>query len=339
MRLSLGLVAVSLLIVAILHVANLQVFFATVRHAQPFWLAGALAMQASTYLAVATGWRLVLRKSGEPRSLRQLVPLSLAKLFADQVIPTGGMGGNLLFVEALKTRGVSRGAAMATLLVSIIGYYLAYALIAVLMLFSLWLHHHASPLLVGLVTSLLLVAVAIPSLALWLRSRGSRPLPKRIEAISAVRRLLISVGEAPRDLVTNKPLILAVAALQALVFLADAATLQFCLLSFGQPASYFTAFIAFVSASIVVTLGPIPFGLGSFEAVSISMLALLGVPVTMGLAGTLAFRGLTLWLPLIPGMVILAAQPIRTPGTRKPRRSPGGDTVTPPIAAASPPLP
>lgn len=311
-----GMLAACALVVFIVHFGDLRVLVETVRHAQPLWMAAALAMQAGTYLSVASGWNLVLRKAHAPLSLRQLVPLSLAKLFADQVIPTGGMGGNMLFITQLKARGVPRSAAMATLLVSIIGYYLAYALVALLMLFSLWLHHRASPLLVGLVTTMLLVAIAIPCLALWLRSRGSKPLPEWIESIGAVRRLLISVGEAPRHLVTNRPLILMVAALQALVFLADAATLQLCLLSLGQPVSYFTTFIALVCASIVVTLGPIPFGLGSFEAVSVSMLGLLGVPVTIALAGTLVFRGLTLWLPLIPGMLILASQSAVVPRAR-----------------------
>ena len=54
-------------------------------------------------------------------------------------------------------------------------------------------------------------------------------------------------------------------------------------------------------ASIVVTLGPIPLGLGSFEAVSIGMLRLMGVPFEGALSATLLLRGFTLWMPLIAG--------------------------------------
>jgi uncharacterized membrane protein YbhN (UPF0104 family) len=56
-------------------------------------------------------------------------------------------------------------------------------------------------------------------------------------------------------------------------------------------------------ASIVVTLAPIPMGLGSFEAVSIGTLRLAGIPFEAALSATLLFRGFTLWLPLLPGMV------------------------------------
>lgn len=70
-----------------------------------------------------------------------------------------------------------------------------------------------------------------------------------------------------------------------------------------QP-SFATAFIAFIMASIAVTLGPIPFGLGSFEAVSIAMLRLLGVSFEAALSATLLFRGLALWLPLLPGLLL-----------------------------------
>ena len=58
-------------------------------------------------------------------------------------------------------------------------------------------------------------------------------------------------------------------------------------------------------ASIAVILGPIPMGLGSFEAVSIAMLRLFGVPFEAALSATLLFRGFTLWLPLILGGLLL----------------------------------
>ncbi len=58
-------------------------------------------------------------------------------------------------------------------------------------------------------------------------------------------------------------------------------------------------------ASIVATLGPIPLGLGSFEATAVVTLRLLGTPVEAAFAGTMLLRLLTLWLPLILGMLIM----------------------------------
>src|ERR1700751_4415876 len=46
-------------------------------------------------------------------------------------------------------------------------------------------------------------------------------------------------------------------------------------------------------ASMAATLGPIPLGLGTFEATCAGMLSLLGVVIETALAATLLLRGLT----------------------------------------------
>ena len=58
-------------------------------------------------------------------------------------------------------------------------------------------------------------------------------------------------------------------------------------------------------ASIVVTMRPIPLGLGTFEATAAAMLHALGVPIEAAITATLLLRGFTLWLPLIPGGLLL----------------------------------
>lgn len=303
------LIAAAGLIAAMLHFGEVERFVAMLRRARPSWLLAALAFQAATYVAVALGWGTVLRYAGSPRPLGKLLPVALVKLFADQAIPGAGMGGNVVLVDRLMALGVARGAAVAALLVSLVGYYAAYAALAIAMLVVLWLHGHATPLLVGLVTSFLFVALAIPALALWLRARGSAPLPPWLERIGPARKLLGIMSEAPRRLVTNHGLILRVACFNGLVFLADAATLALCLCALGEPMRVGASFIALMMASIVATLGPIPMGLGSFEASSVAMLGMLGVPIEAAVAGTLLLRGLTLWLPLIPGMILMRTRP------------------------------
>lgn len=126
----------------------------------------------------------------------------------------------------------------------------------------------------------MLVALAISSLALWLRCRGSRLLP-RLEQIRFVRGLLDTVAKAPGQAWRRPAIAVAGAGCNMPVLLVDGATLLACLQALGQPASYGTAFIALVMASIVVTLSPIPLGLGTFEATLTTTLRLLGVPVKL----------------------------------------------------------
>jgi uncharacterized protein (TIRG00374 family) len=290
---------------AVWHFGEIQRFALLVRQAKPIWLMLAIALQLSTYVSVASGWAAVLVAADTPKRLRPLVRIAVTKLFADQAIPSAGMGGNVLLVDRLRALGVPRSAAVAALLLSMIGFYAVYALFACSMLVLLWLHDRATPLMAGLVTMFLMVALAIPSLALWLRSRGSAPLPPRLERISLVRSLLDTVSQAPGKLLRDRRLLMRVATFNGLIFLADAGTLFACLHALGQHTAFDTAFIALIMASIVVTLGPIPMGLGTFEASATATLHLLGVPVEAAFAGTILLRVLTLWLPLVPGMVMM----------------------------------
>jgi uncharacterized protein (TIRG00374 family) len=257
--------------------------------------------------------------------------IALTKLFADQAVPSAGMGGNVILVDQLVALGVPRGTAVAALLVSMIGYYAAFAFFAIIMLLLLWWHHNATPLMAGLVTTFLFVALAIPSLALWLRHRGSQPLSPRLEQISVVRKLIEIVGQAPDSLVGDRRLLGRVMVCNGLIFFADAATLWTCLHALGEAASFATAFIAMIMAAMIVTLGPIPMGLGSFEATSTATLRLLGIPVEAAFTATMLLRLFTLWFPMLPGMVLMRsavrrrprpARQFRRSNRRDPPRSP-----------------
>jgi uncharacterized membrane protein YbhN (UPF0104 family) len=45
-------------------------------------------------------------------------------------------------------------------------------------------------------------------------------------------------------------------------------------------------------------------GLGTFEATCVAMLRTLGVPLEAALMATLLLRGFTLWLPMLPGLLL-----------------------------------
>lgn len=314
-----GVLLAAALVGAVLRWGEVKQFVLLLRQARPSWLMAAIVLQISTYASVSAGWAAVLARSGTPCSMTRLMRIAIIKLFADQAMPSAGMGGNVLLIQQLRGLGIPKGAAVAALLLSMIGYYAAYALFALVMLVLLWLHHKATPLMAGLVTLFLCIAVAIPALALWLRRRGSAPLPPRVERIGVVRSLLHTMSAAPADLVKDRALLVRVTAFNALIFLADAGTLFCCLHAVGQDSGFDTAFIAHIMASIIVTLGPVPLGLGSFEATATGTLRLLGVPFEAAFAGTMLFRLLTLWLPLVPGSIMIRrmAMPARRSRLRR----------------------
>ena len=70
----------------------------------------------------------------------------------------------------------------------------------------------------------------------------------------------------------------------------------------GDSPAIWIVLVSFIMASMAATLGAIPLGLGTFEAACVGMLSLHGVAIETALAATLLLRGLTFWLPMLPGL-------------------------------------
>ena len=90
---------VAALVAVVINFAELEKFGDLLSQARPLWLFVALLLQLSTYAFVAAGWAATLRAAGAASPMRKLVPLSIAKLFADQAVPTAGMSGNVFLVD------------------------------------------------------------------------------------------------------------------------------------------------------------------------------------------------------------------------------------------------
>ena len=126
-----GLVLLLALVLVVSHVGEGPRLVELLLHAfaeHPFWLLAAIALQAGTYVCAAGVWQRALDASREPRRLRDLVPLGLAKLFADQALPSAGLSGTLLVVRALHGRGVPRGVAIGAMVTGLVSFYAAYGL-------------------------------------------------------------------------------------------------------------------------------------------------------------------------------------------------------------------
>ena len=298
----LALLLIAGVVVAVLHWGDVKKFAALVAHAKPLWLLAAVAAQLLTYVALAVEWALVLRAGKCRAPFGKLLGLTVGKHFADQMVPTAGMSGNVVVVDRLQSIGASKPVALATLIMTIVAYYASYGVASLIALVLLWWHGHTSWVILGLISASLALSAAVPALALWHHRKGAKAIPAWLRRIRTVCELFEMIKEAPTGIVRDLPLIGKLTLLNGAVFALDGLTMQLCLFALGLSVPFSAAFTAFIMASIVVTLGPIPMGLGSFEAVSIGMLRAMGVPFEAALSATLLFRGYTLWVPLIPGM-------------------------------------
>jgi uncharacterized protein (TIRG00374 family) len=87
------------------------------------------------------------------------------------------------------------------------------------------------------------------------------------------------------------------------VMLANVLTLALCLQGFGGDASLVKVIAVYLGGWAIASASPTPGGLGAIEADLVAGLIAVGVQKGPGVAGVLAYRLLTFWLPTIPGFL------------------------------------
>jgi uncharacterized membrane protein YbhN (UPF0104 family) len=273
-----------------------------VTHARPAWLLLGLLLQMGTYVMDALIWQRIIARAGIARPVWSYLGLGLAKLFMNQVVPSGGMSGTLLVVRSLDRRGIPRGTSMAAVVVDLVSYYAAFVAALVVALGVVWISGDLTLYILLPAIIFAPVAAGIP-VTLILVSRG-RTLPPWLQRLPVVGAGLRSLTEATPGIAHDGPLIARCASLQVAIFLLDAGTLWVMLFALGLSIHPAPVFASFMMSTLARTLGPVPGGLGVFEAASVATLKLVGVPIAAGLAATLLFRGFSYWLPMLPGIIL-----------------------------------
>jgi glycosyltransferase 2 family protein len=299
-----GVLVLAALVLVVLHFSDIAELITLARSARPEWLLLGLLAQAGTYLCAGTVLREALKQAGRKVPLRRLATLGLVKLFADQAVPSVGLSGTILLLRGLARRDIPATMTMSALLVDVVSYYGAYLTAVLIGVGLLWVNHRANAAVLAGATIFAAVAVAIPVILLWLRHLGRVSLPTWTNRFPKAVTLLRAVVAAPSDALFSRSLMTKVTLLQLSIFLLDSLTLWLSFQALGHAPPFWNCFVAFVVASAAATIGPIPLGLGTFEAACVAILHVLGVPLSSGLAATLLLRLLTFWLPMIPGVLL-----------------------------------
>jgi Mg2+-importing ATPase len=245
-------------------------------------------------------------ESGDESATRRLsrnaaFELSLAKLFADQALPSAGLSSSILIAKALEQRQLSSGAVNASVLINVASYHLAYVVaLAGALVIVAW-HQHTNALVVTTAVLFLLFSLGLSAAVLGLSGRHHQRLAHTLRTFPAVRTALDFLAGADARLVRSPRLLTATIGLQLAIVLLDASTLWALIAALGVTASASGVFASFMIASLFRTMGIVPGGLGTFEATSVLMLRMVGVDLAVALAATLLFRGLSFWLPMLPG--------------------------------------
>jgi len=298
----LGIIILGAVITAALHRSEGREFIHLAERAKPWWLLVAFVLQAATYFAQGESWRLVGRAAGFPLRAGAAFQLSLAKLFVDQAVPSAGISGTVLVARSLEERGMPRTVVTAGVVVNTASYNIAYVASLMIAVITTMVMGHMNELVVIVATLLSLAMLAVVVTVLEVSGRKPGTPIRQITRLRPLRRLLDYLEEAETSLVRDPGLIARISLAQFSIVVLDAATIWVLVKAMGTTASVPGVFASFMISNLFRTIGIVPGGLGTFEATSVVTLKLAGLPLPVALSATLLFRGLSFWLPMVPGL-------------------------------------
>jgi uncharacterized membrane protein YbhN (UPF0104 family) len=285
------------LVVAVRHRSVLVEGFAHLATAQWPWLVAAVCATCLTWVAAA-----VTRQGSlvERLPALRLLATQFAAGAANHLLPTG-LGASAVNLRFMTVCGVSLARSSAALALYLLAESIARVglLLALLVAFpgalrlgALLPDRAVAPLLIT-VAAVVCVAVAVLLLVRRLRTAVFGFVHT---ALSEAR----SVHTRPTRVLALWGGSLAFPALQA-------AGLVMVGLALGLHVPVAHMVVAYLAATVAVALVPTPGGLGSVDAALVVALVAAGGPVAVATAVVLAYRIITLWLPLLPGALTLGA--------------------------------
>ncbi|MFF0593511.1 lysylphosphatidylglycerol synthase transmembrane domain-containing protein [Streptomyces antibioticus] len=284
-------------VVAVRHHAVLAEGLSRLRTAEWPWLLAAAAVTCLTWVAAA-----VTRQGAVVERLPRLRLLAtqFAAGAANHLLPTG-LGASAVNLRFMTVCGVPLARSSAALALYLLAEGVArVGLLAVLLLsfpdalrFGALLPESAFGPLLGIAAA----AVLLAATALILVRRLRRAVWSFLRTALGEAR---SVHARPARALALWGGALAFPVLQA-------STLVTVGLALGLPVPVAHMAVAYLAATVAVALVPTPGGIGSVEAALVLALVAAGAPAAPATAVVLAFRAVTVWLPLLPGALTLGA--------------------------------
>jgi len=296
------LVAAAVLLLALVDHAHLEAGTDALGGGDPFWMSlAALGVVLLWFASAAT----MLGAMTHRPPLRPLLAVQVAGSCANHLLPAGA-GGLAVNLRFLRRQGLTRESAVGAQALTHAARLLAHlALVGVALVAAPAVVRQARPdahrLLGGVAVALVLIAgVAAIGARAWRRSgrvawpgdgllaRVRQQLPELIVVLrNPARALQLWVGALLLPLVS------------AGIFVAMARGLS-------VPLPSATLLVVFLMATTVSGLLPSPGGFGALDVTLSAALVAAGAPAGPAVGAVMAYRLATVWVPLIPGAVVLA---------------------------------
>jgi uncharacterized membrane protein YbhN (UPF0104 family)/peptidoglycan/xylan/chitin deacetylase (PgdA/CDA1 family) len=297
----LGLLLLGGVVAVALHHGEISEFVRLLREIRPHWILLAVSLQTLSFMCASAVWQVALAYEGQDCRLGAIVRVMLIMLFANQAFPSAGLAGSLVAVRTLGRRRIPAALVVGAIVVGAVTTYAAYAIAVGVSIVLLRSYYAVNLTLLLAGAALAALVVAVPVGTIWFRTSLAPRFRSHVAARHPLASFLDVLASAPVDVLRQAGLWERELLLQFAGIALDSATLFVLLSAVGELPSPIVVFGSFVMASAVGNSVPLPAGVGAFEGSMVMLLRLGGTPIEAALAGTLLFRGLTVWLPMIPG--------------------------------------
>ena len=295
----------------------------TLMRGQWGWVLVAALLQVVYFVVFAGAYKVAFATVGVESRMGELVPLTFSSIFVNVAAPAGGMSGTALFVDDAARRGQKPARAAIGALLVLVADYSALALVLVPAMVYLFLHHglRSYEILGALVLLVMVVGLStVLLMGIWQPERLRRLLgwvqTKAGQLAVALRRkpfladdwaerhaeqyaeASVALARQPRGVV----LTILVAFLGHFINLL---ALYALFLAFHTEVGAGALVAGYALGILFLIVSPTPMGIGFVEGIMTITFTSLGVASETATVVTLAFRGLSFWIPLMVGFLLL----------------------------------
>ncbi|MHB1810302.1 MAG: lysylphosphatidylglycerol synthase transmembrane domain-containing protein [Solirubrobacteraceae bacterium] len=292
--------------------AGLKETWGELSHGDVLWLAVGGGLEVLSLVSYAALFRAVFGRGVSRIDWRASVDIPLAGIAAIRLVAAAGAGAVAVTVWALRRAGMSARLIGSRMVANIVVQYSIYIAALIVTGVGLWSGVFAGggSFALTIVPAILSAALGLLVLSMGLIpddfERRLRRLADRKGRIGRIAGRLATVPETLSsgvrgaiEFVREKPLGL-LAAIGYWGF--DVAVLDFSMRAFGTPPSVAIVVMAYFIGTLGSLL-PLPGGIGGVEGGMIGAFAAFGLPGGRAVAGVLAYRAISHWLPTLPGIV------------------------------------
>jgi hypothetical protein len=301
--------------------AEIESVIETLQRGDWRWISLAIVLSLAGTVNIASLLRAIYRMLKMEETIQRLFILGASAFFVNVIAPAAGMSGMAVIISDARVRGHPPGRVTTAVALYTLYDYLAFLIVLGLGLSVLVRRNQLDA--GDLIASGVLVVIAGGlGFLLFLGMRSSEKLGRVLawmaRRVNAVLRPFIhqaylheqrayefahDISEGLREARTSTAGLILPLALALSRHAINIAILFLVFVAFKQPFSAGTLVAGYAIGYLFLIVSPTPSGIGFVEGAMTLALTTLRVPLAAAAVITLAYRGVTLWLPLMYGLV------------------------------------